>query len=104
MSQRREKELVLALQQIATGHIPAEPKNYKDTLAVCREIARKALSADEFELATEYAKLRAAAEKVTWWDDSDNDGEARADMNKLRAALKGGKRFAFPDGRPAMAR
>lgn len=34
-----------ALEQIATGEIAGEPENYRDALAICRDIAREALDA-----------------------------------------------------------
>lgn len=38
------KIAIQALEQIATGSIKGEEKNYKDTLYVCREIAQETLN------------------------------------------------------------
>ena len=35
-----------ALEKIATGEIVGEPRNHRDTLAICRDIAREALAPD----------------------------------------------------------
>jgi hypothetical protein len=40
----RAQRLEAALQEIATGEIIGEPRNYRDALAICRDIARSALT------------------------------------------------------------
>lgn len=37
------KILISALDQISTGEIKGEPHNYKDSLYICKEIAKSAL-------------------------------------------------------------
>jgi hypothetical protein len=52
-----EEKLLQALQQIATGEIVGEPKNYKDSLYIVREIAKDAIE--------DYLKIKQGIMKQT---------------------------------------